>query len=307
MTSSKQAVYVVTGATGHVGNVLAQKLLALGRTVRVIGRSSERLEPLAAQGAEPFVGSLEDVEFLKRAFAGATALFAMVPPHLTTPDYRAYQNRISAALAAATSAAGLTHVVTLSSLGAHLPSGTGHIAGLHEMEQRFNQLSNVNIVHLRPAYFMENQYMSIDPIKHMGANVGTLKADLPVPLIATRDIAEAAARLLGDLNFTGTAAKELLGPRDYTMNEVTRILGEAIGKPDLKYMQISYDEARKAMLEAGLSPSAADGVIEIDRAMNEGRLRPVEARSPQNTTPTTLEEFAASFAAAYRGSSAATA
>src|SRR5260370_748893 len=119
-------MYVVTGATGNTGHIVAQKLLANGQKVRAIGRSADRLQAIAAEGAEPFIADLIDKQALTKAFTGARAVYAMVPPPSAyTQDYRAYQDRISDAIAAALTAAKVPYAVTLSSFGADKPGKTG--------------------------------------------------------------------------------------------------------------------------------------------------------------------------------------
>lgn len=292
--------YVVTGATGNIGKVLAEKLLAAGHRVRVIGRSEERLRSLTDKGAESSVGSLDDADFLTRAFEGARVVFTLIPPNLTAEDFRSYQNLVGEAQAAAIERAGVKHVVNLSSMGGHLAEGTGPIKGLYDHEQRLNRMPDLNVVHLRPTFFMENLLMGIDIIKKMGVNGGAARADDATPMIATRDIAEAAAQLMLKPTFTGKQARELLGPRDYTMVEVTRAIGKAIGRENLQYLQVPYEVVRQAMVGQGLSENVAAELVELARASNEGLLKPTEARSAENTTPTTIEEFAAEiFAPAY--------
>lgn len=298
--------YVVTGATGNVGKVLAEKLLAEGKRVRVIGRSHERLRSLMDMGAEGLVGSLDDVDFLTRAFEGARVVFTMIPPNFTAEDFRSYQNLVGEALSQAIEKAGVTHVVNLSSMGGHLAEGTGPIKGLYDQEQRLNRLPNLNVVHLRPTFFMENLLMGIEVIKKMGVNAGATVADAATPMIATKDIAAAAAELMLNATFEGQQARELLGPRDYTMAEATAAIGKAIGRENLQYMQVPYEIVRQAMIEQGLTASVADEMVELARGSNEGLLKPTEKRTSENTTPTTLEEFAAeTFAPAYSAGSAA--
>lgn len=292
-------IYAVTGATGHIGRRISEALLAQGKKVRVIGRDAARLKPLAEKGAQPFAGSLEDAAFVSKAFEGAKAVFAMIPPNMTAPDIRAFQRKISENLAAAVVKNGVTHIITLSSVGAQLSEGTGPIAGLHENEERFNALPNVNVVHLRPTFFMENSLMNIGLIKSMGINGSPMRADLTISMIHTNDIAAAAIRFLADLKFSGKQAKELLGPKDTTMAETTAALGQAIGRPDLKYVQFPYEDARKAMVGMGLSPSVADGYVAMYQAFNEGLIKPEVKRNPDSTTPTLFEEFAKEFAEAY--------
>jgi uncharacterized protein YbjT (DUF2867 family) len=189
----------------------------------------------------------------------------------------------------------------LSSIGAHLSGGTGPIVGLHELETKIDSLRDAAAVHLRPAYFMENHLWSIPIIRSQGISGSPIRADVPIPTVATKDIAEAASRLFLEGTFTGHTIRYLLGPRDLTMSEASRILGEAIGKPDLKYVQFPEEDGRKAMLGMGMSRSVVDALLEMQRAFNAGRIRPTEGRYAENTTPTTMEEFAGTvFANAYR-------
>jgi uncharacterized protein YbjT (DUF2867 family) len=293
---------VVTGATGHVGGEIARRLLARKERVRAVGRDAARLKPLADLGAEVAAGSVEDSAFLGRAFEGAGAVFAMIPPNMTAPDVRAFQRRVVDALGSALAASRVGHVVSLSSIGAGLPAGTGPIAGLHDLEQKLNGLEGCSVVHLRAGFFMENTLSSIGVIKSQGMNGSALRGDLPMAMIATRDIAAAAEELLALPSFEGKASRELQGPRDYAMTEATAILGRAVGKPDLKYVQFPYDATKQALVGMGLSASMADLYVEMARAFNEGRAKALEARSARTTTPTTLEQFSATFAAAYRAS-----
>jgi uncharacterized protein YbjT (DUF2867 family) len=294
-------MYVVTGATGNTGRVIAETLLEKGKKVRVIGRSAERLQSLVGKGAEAFVGSVTDGSAMLRAFQGAQAVYALIPADYAAENFRAYQNEVGKTYASALRQAGVSFVVNLSSVGAHLPDGAGPISALHDVEQQLNQLHGVNVLHLRPGFFMENLFINLDLIRNQNINGTPLRGDLPMPMIATRDIAAVAAQLLLNLDFSGHSTRELLGQRDISMEEVTRILGKAIGKKELAYVQFPYEQAEKAMLAMGLSQDVARSLNEMDRAMNEGRVRPLEKRSAANTTPTSFEQFAESFAAVYRG------
>ncbi len=292
-------MYAITGATGNTGKRIAEALLAKGERVRVIGRSAERLKPLAEHGAEPFVASLDNVDAMTRALRGASAAYLLIPPAYAEPDFRGYQNRVGQALAEAVTAARVSHVVNLSSVGAHLAERVGPIKGLHDQEQRLNRLAGVHVLHLRPVSFMENTLFNVGLIKQAGINGTPLRADLAIPMIATQDIAAIATRRLLALDFSGKTTQELLGHREMSMVEATRIMGMAIGKPDLPYIQFPYEEAEKAMIGTGMSPNMACTFIEMYRAFNDAVLRPTEPRSAANTTPTSFEAFAKTFAAAY--------
>ena len=144
-------MYVITGATGNTGNVIALKLLAQGQTVRAIGRSADRLAPLTAEGAEAFVCELTDATALVKAFSGARAVYAMVPPSMTSSDFRADQAKVADAIAHAIEEAQVKYAVSLSSVGADKAEGTGPVAGLHYLEEKLNRIPELNVLHLRPA------------------------------------------------------------------------------------------------------------------------------------------------------------
>jgi len=283
---------VICGATGHIGSKIAGTLLGAGEPIRVIGRERVRLGPLAGKGAEAFPGDMRDGAFLEKAFAGARAAFVLIPPKLDAQNVRAYQDEVAEALSSAVSKAGVPRVVALSSIGAHLPEGTGFIRGLHELESKLDRHAKLTVVHLRAGYFMENHLWSIPVIRSQGICGSPVRSDVPIPMVATTDIAGVAVRLLLDDKVAGHAVRYVLGPRDVTMVEATGILGQAIGNPGLKYIQFPEGEARKAMIAMGMSASAADAMLEMERAFNDGRVRPTQARSTENATPTTLEEFA---------------
>lgn len=295
------STYVICGATGNVGSKVAKSLIAAGVPVRALGRDRVRLGPLAATGAEPWPGDLGDARFLSKAFSGAGGVFAMIPPKYDAPDITAYQNGIGEALATALENARVPRVVTLSSIGAHLFEGTGPIRGLHDMEKKLERLGDADVVHLRAAYFMENHLWNVPAIREHGMNGSPIRPDAPIPMVATKDIAEEAARLLLSKTLAGHTVRYLLGPRDLTMTEASRILGRAIGKPDLRYIQFPEEEARKAMSGMGMSDSAIEALLEMQRGFNADRIRPTQERNASNTTPTTLEEFAETvFAQSYR-------
>ncbi len=292
---------VVTGATGHTGSVVAEKLLAAGEKVRVVGRSADKLQPFVAKGANAFAGDVTDAAAMTRAFIGADAVYAMIPPSMTEKDFHAYQARVTDSLAAAIEAAGVKHVVSLSSVGADKPDKCGPVTGLHRFEQRLNQLSGVNLLHLRPGYFMENLLQFVGLIKSMGMVAGTLRGDLPIAMIATRDIGAVAAEALAKRDFTGQQARELLGPRDVTMSEAAAILGRAVGKPKLSFTRLPEMMVKPAMTRMGLSDDVARLILEMMEAMNSGWMAPLEKRSLANTTPTTLETWVEEvFLPAYR-------
>jgi uncharacterized protein YbjT (DUF2867 family) len=284
-------MYVVTGATGNTGRVVANHLLDQGKKVRVIGRSAERLQSFVARGAEAFVADVSDQAALTKAFTGAEGVYAMIPPSMGSQDFRGDQRRASDAIAGALQQAGVKHAVVLSSVGADKQAGTGPVAGLHEFEEILNRIAGLNVVHLRAGYFMENTLGQAAAIHAMGKAAGPLRGDLKLPIIATSDIGRTAADLLLALDFKGKQTRELLGQRDLSMDEATGIIGKAIEKPDLKYVQVPVEQMQPLFIQMGMSSNVASLILEMAEALNSGHMRALEQRSQRNTTPTSFETF----------------
>lgn len=290
----------ITGATGRTGRAATEALLAKGEKVRVVGRDAKKLAYLAELGAESFVGNVEDVASMTEAFGGASAVYLVLPEDISQQDLRAHQERVSGSYAAAIRNAHVRVVVNLSSIGAQHAKNTGPIVGLHNQEQKLDRIAGLNVLHLRAAYFMENLFMSIAPLRSMGTLPGGFRADVPMPWIATRDIGEYAATRLAARDFSGSSIQELHGQRDISMKEAASIVGNSIGMPNLEYMQLPGTMLEAALLSMGLPKKTAELIVEMWDGANAGLIVPQEERSPGNTTSTTLESFVARvFAPAY--------
>jgi len=295
--------YVITGATGKIGKIVATELLARGQGVTVIARNAEKLKELAKLGAVALRGDSYDREFLKSSFRGADAVFCLLMPDMFATDVFAEQKKIADNYYEAVKANNVPNVVLLSSVGAHLRKGAGIVDGLGYMEDLFLSLKDVNVLNLRPTYFMENTLGLIGTIKQMGVAGTPVGADQKFPMVATKDIGAVAAKRLLDLDFTGNTVEYVLGPRDVSYAEVTAIAGKAIGKPDLKYVQFPYEDAVKGMAASGFcGEDAARLMVDLAKAINDGSLLNGHQRTEANSTPTTYEEFSQVFAWVYNQS-----
>jgi uncharacterized protein YbjT (DUF2867 family) len=281
----------VMGATGNTGSKIARALLDAGHSVRALGRTPAKLAELERAGAEVRAGDVTDAEFLTNAFRDADAVYTLLPTDRRSPDYRAAQDREGETIARAVRESGVPYVVALSSLGGDVGEGMGVIAGLHAQEERLKQLVGVNVWILRPVSFFENLLDQLDLIKQQGIMADTVAPDVSVPMVATRDVAEVAVRALQARDWTGVVVRELLGPRDITHRAAARILGERVGVPEAVYVQLSEPDMVKTLVDAGLSESFALQYVEMTRAFNERRV--AARRTPENTTPTRLEDFVA--------------
>ena len=292
------AMYVILGASGNTGSVIANSLLLKGEKVRVVGRDAGRLQRFVDKGAEAFTADLSDAAAITKAFSGARAAYLLLPPVKS----REVQERESDAIAKAVKESGLRYAVHLSSYGAQVPENTGPLVGLHASEEKLNAISGLSALHLRAGYFMENNLAAIGMIHGMGLVGNALLPDVKLPMIATRDVGNYAAQRLLHLDFSGKQTRELLGERDLSMTEVTAVIARGIGKPDLRYQQLSYDQVQQALIDLGVPPKGAALYVEMYKAINEQVVVPSEPRSPENTTPTSFESFVQDvFVAVYRG------
>ncbi len=293
---------VITGATGNTGSAIVENLLAVKVKVRVLGRNAKRLERFTQNGAEAFVADVTDAGALEKAFSGATAVYAMIPPNIGAPDVRAYQEKVSDALASAIRNSGTSHVVALSSNGADKSEKVGPVVGLHNLEEKLKGIAGLNALFVRAGYFMENLLPQAGIIQSFGILAGPVRADLLLPLIATRDIGAFIADTLSNLSFNGKQTRELLGAHDVSYNEAAKIIGTAIGKPNLTYNHLPAAQLKPALTQMGMSPNMADLLLEMADALNSGYMKPLEPRTAANTTATTFETFVAeSFVPVYRG------
>jgi uncharacterized protein YbjT (DUF2867 family) len=293
------STYAVTGGTGHTGKPIALGLLAAGHRVRVTTRSAAGAKELADRGAVVLEGRASDASLMARAFEGADAAYLMVPPNMDAGDFTASQVAVAAAMAEGARRTRLPRAVSLSSVGAHLTEGAGVVQGLQKMEAALDAVDGLAVLHLRPTYFLENLLGQVGAVIHTGAMASPVRADLPVPMIAARDVAAYALRRLLALDIDGRGVQYLLGAAEYTFPQVATVLGRAIGRPELPYYAVTPEQAKQAMLAAGLGESWVDRMNEFAKAMNEGRVLPANARDARSTTPTTLDDFAPVFRAAY--------
>jgi uncharacterized protein YbjT (DUF2867 family) len=300
MTSSvvSHEMYVILGASGNTGSIIANSLLSAGKKVRVVGRDAGRLKRFVDRGAEAFTADMSDAAALTKAFTGARAAYLMLPPAKSPEE----QERDSDGIARAVKESGLCYAVHLSSYGAQVAKGAGPVSGLHSSEQKLNAIKDLNVLHLRAAYFMENNLAAIGMIHGMGIFGNALLPDMKIPMAATRDVGDYAAQRLLHLDFSGKQTRELLGERDLSMTEATAVIARGIGKPDLRYQQFPYDQVQQALTKLGVPPKGAAMYIEMYKSINAGVLVPLEPRSPENTTQTSFERFVQDvFVDAYRG------
>jgi len=292
--------YVITGGAGNISKPLTEKLLKAGHDVTVISRNAENIKSLTDLGAKAAIGSVNDIAFLQTTFAGADAVYTMVPPNYATNDMKASIAEVGKNYAEALKTNNVKYVVNLSSVGAHLPDGVGPVSGLYRVEQALNGLKNINIKHLRPTYFFSNFLGNIGMVKNMnilGGNFGGV--DFKMLLADPNDIAEVAFEELSNLTFTGHSVC-YIGSDERSTEDIAKTLGSAIGKPQLPWVTFTDEQAYGGMIQMGLPENAAKNYAEMGHAMHDGSMfEDYWKHHPDKLGKIKLEDFAKTFAAVY--------
>jgi uncharacterized protein YbjT (DUF2867 family) len=292
--------YVITGSTGHISKPLSEQLIKAGHQVTIISSNQDKVKEIEGLGAKASIGSVEDVAFLTKTFTGADAVYTMVPPKWDAKNWKEEIHSIGKNYATAIKAAGVKKVVNLSSVGAHMPKGCGPVSGIHFVEKELNALGGVDVLHLRPAYFYYNLLGNIGMIKHMGI-IGGNYGDVTIPMVHPNDIAAVAAEELLKFDFKGKSIRYIAGDEPNT-NEIAKVLGDAIGKPDLQWVKFKDEDTLNGMLQAGLSQEVAENYVEMGTAVASGEMSADYNKHKPALSPTKLKDFAKEFAAAYANS-----
>lgn len=295
--------YIITGSTGHISKPVTQKLIKAGHEVTVITSNSSKVEEIKSLGAQPAVGSVEDRNFLIKTFEGADAVYLMIPPNYVTKhiDWASQVREVADNYIAATEANHIKYVVILSSTGAHYGKDMGPVDGYAYLEEESKKLTQSNIYILRPSSFHYNLFGQIPTIKKMGIVMSSQPADFKMVIVHTSDIADVAAARLLELNFVGTDNMEYIASDDsHTWTEITAVLGAAIGKPDLRFVEITDEQFLNGLLGAGLSKAIANGLVEMAKSQREGKaMEDYWDNRPKNLGKRNLNVIAEEFAAIY--------
>lgn len=281
---------VILGATGTVGSKISENLLKEGHQVTVIARHGERLERFRSLGAEIIEGDVNDVNTLTSAFKNADSAFLILPDNVKAENTRAYQRQVTSNYIDAIEKSGIKYIVNMSSLGSHMHEGNGIMGGTGEQEVRLNQLKDVNVLHIRSAYFMDNWLRIIGLVKTKGIAATAADGDHAIPMVDTRDVAKVAAAHLANLDFNGKSVHAVMGPGNYTYREFTNIIGKAIGNPELPYVQLPVEQVKQVFLSNGFSEDFVDNLVGMATAIKTGFMN-YQKRDESTTTPTTAEQF----------------
>lgn len=291
---------IVTGSLGNISQPLIKELVQKCQSVAVISSKPEKQKDIEAIGAIAAIGSLEDVDFLTATFTGADAVYCMIPPNFTELDQVSYYRRIGSNYAQAIQRSGVKRVVHLSSWGAHRDKGTGVILGSHNVETILNELPGIALTHLRAGSIFYNLYNFIDMIKgagFIGANYG---GDDKIVWAHPNDIAAAAAE---ELQKTPAPKSDVryVASDELTATETAKIIGAGIGKPDLKWLTFTDEQAKEGMEQNGIPPSIAADLVDLNASIHSGAMgEDYELHKPTVMGNVKAEDFAKEFAVAFQ-------
>jgi uncharacterized protein YbjT (DUF2867 family) len=286
---------VITGSLGHIGKPLTKALVEKGHSVTVISSNPERQKDIEALGATAAIGKLEDVEFLTSVFTGADVVHTMIPPDNSVPDPNARNIKLGDCLAHAIEKSGVKRVVYVSSYGAHLAAGTGLITAHYHIENALTALPNLeSLTFLRATYFYYNLYAYMAMIKNIGFISANYGDNDRVVMVSPYDIAAEAVEEI-EARTNGRKVRYVASD-ERSCNEIAQILGEAIGKPDLKWITVSDAQMQAAMEASGLSAAVAASLVEMYGACHSGILHDDYDLHKPVLGKVKIEDFAKEFA-----------
>lgn len=289
---------IVTGSLGHISKSLTETLIKQGHDVTVISSKADKQKEIEAIGAKAAIGSIEDVDFLANTFKGADVVYCMTPPDFSKADLVAHNSQTGRNYRDAIKASGVKRAIYLSSFGAHNSSGVGLIVGAHNAEQALRELKDVAISFMRPTSFYYNFNNYIPIIKSAGFIAFNYGGDDVLQMVAPKDIAAAIADEIE--NFKEGHTVRYVCSDERNCNEVAKVLGNAIGKPDLKWNLISDEQVQAGFESAGLPKMLASQLTEMYAGLHNGKMAEDYLKNkPAVMGKIKLEEAAKEFAEAY--------
>ncbi|MFK0290554.1 NAD(P)H-binding protein [Streptomyces sp. NPDC090442] len=285
---------VITAPTGQIGSRLLEILLADTRTggeeLRVVVRDPGKLPDAVRARVDVVTGSHGDAEVVDRAFAGADAVFWLVPSNSQAPSLHSLYSGFTGAAAKAFTTHGVGHVVGVSALGRGTPVAgrAGHVTASLAMDDLIAGTGVAYRALANPTFF-DNLLWQAASIRDHGVFTETVTADRKAPRAATRDIAAAAADLLLDRSWTGTGEVPVLGPEDLSPNDLARIMSDVLGRP-IRYERQPLDAFGTALVGRGLGDALTQGYLDMMRAKDDG-LDDGVPRTPRTASPTSFRDW----------------
>jgi uncharacterized protein YbjT (DUF2867 family) len=295
---------IMTGSIGNIGKPLMQALVQKGHSVTVISSKAERQVEIEALGAKAAIGIIQDADFLSRTFKGADIVYLMETWEGIGSifdkdvDFVAAFNQIGNNYKKAVEQSGVKRIVHLSSIGAHTNKVNGSLFVHYNVENILRQLpDDVSIKFMRPVGFYGNLLRYKQIIKTEGAIIQSYGGDQKEPWVSPLDI---AATIAGEMEKTfDSRTVHYIASDEVSPNEVAKIIGEAIGKPDLKWLKVPGEQILNGMLAAGVNAWVANGFVEMQASQGSGSLYEDYYRNKPTLGKVKMVDFAKEFALAY--------
>ncbi|QGG93603.1 NAD(P)H-binding protein (plasmid) [Agrobacterium sp. MA01] len=279
---------LLTTPTGDIGRRVLSRLLTAGASVRVIARNASKL-PLNP-ALDVVEGSMADADTIARALPSVTRVFWLPPGDATLPSPEAAYGGVSKAFCDAVPGSRVTHIVGISALGRGWPKPAGHVTATLAVD---DMIANTG-AHYRAlacASLMDNIGRQAEPIRTIGQFFQPTPANLKLPHVAKADVAQVAADLLLDPEWTGVETIPLLGPEDLSFDQMAAIMSEVLGR-EIVASELSMAHFGQMMRELGASDGMAQAYVEMLTAKNEGMDHLVTSASRRDT-PTTFRTWCA--------------
>jgi uncharacterized protein YbjT (DUF2867 family) len=280
---------VITTPTGQIGRQVLDRILDSGEEVRVIARDPSQLSPRARARAEVVPGSHGDAETITKALADADRLFWLVPPpgfrHAGSSE-RYYLDFTQPACQAAASQG--VRVVGVSTLGHGYPGNAGLLSAALAMDKLIEGTGAAYRALALP-FFMENLLRQAEEIRGHGTFSMANAADRPLPAVATRDVAAAAAVLLLDTSWTGQASVPVAGPDDLAPDDMAEVISDTLGHT-IRYRQVPVADYQAMLLQRGASQAMARDFAAMTEAQNNG-IYDAEPRDPNSAAATSFRQW----------------
>ena len=294
---------IVTGSLGNISKPLTKELVQKGHSVTVISSKAERQKDIEDIGAKAAIGTMEDADFLSATFKDADVVYVMETLGADgffdqNLDVIAAITEIGNNYKQAIEQSGIKRVVHLSSIGAHTDKGNGTLVFHYNVENILKQLPNdVSIKFMRPVGFYTNMFRFIETIKTQGVIVSNYGSDNKEPWVSPLDIAATITEEI-EKPFEGRIIR-YIASEEVSPNEIAKILGEAIGKPELKWVVIPDEQLLNGMLSIGMNLQVANGFVEMQASQRSGLLYEDYYRNEPTLGKVKLTDFAKEFSTVY--------
>jgi uncharacterized protein YbjT (DUF2867 family) len=250
---------LVTGATGNISSLVIPQLLASHSKVRALVHNADKANALSARGVEAIVGDLDTPASLQKAFDGILAVFLLTP-------FGEKADVMARNVIAAAKKAGSPYVVRLSVIKAGPDAPTANTRSHGQTEKDLKE-SGLPVAYLRPHYFMQNIFGSLQTIASEGVFYQGM-GEGRLAMIDVRDIADSAAKVLLDRNHAGKTYS-LTGPASITWHTVAQVFTTALGRP-VKYIPIPSEGVAEAIRKMGWGEWAAGVMRDYSAAYGSG-------------------------------------